>query len=365
MMCSLDKESRTMTALPTALTTPPPEHSRRPSLLKGVFNVFIRAMVGAYGMSVTGFMLLRLVLGEVSILAYMTAILHLMLIPAVILLPLMLLWRKWLPSLMLLVPVGVFLVNYGPQFLPRSTAAAAAGDSAELTVLSYNIHAQNRNFEQIISLIAQADADVVALQEYSRTADTVLPEALLTEYPYQARHASTQVWSDGTESYDGQAVFSRYPITADAFWTIGLGHQRVEINWNDQTIALYNLHPIHIFSTRSIRAQEVDDIVRRSQAETLPHLLVGDFNMTDLSADYARITAGYGDAYRAMGWGLGWTFPDGQGVRQVQQLVPLARIDYLFYDEHWQTLRTAVLPSSGGSDHRPVLATFRWVGGMQ
>jgi endonuclease/exonuclease/phosphatase (EEP) superfamily protein YafD len=350
-----------MTTRSTELTVPPPDESRRPSLLKGIFNVFIRAMVGAYGMSVTGFLLLRMVVGEVSALAYMTTILHLLLIPAVILLPLMLLWRKWLPSLMLLIPVGVFLVNYSPQFLPRSTAAAAP-DAPALTVLSYNIHAQNRDFEQILSLIAQADADVVAVQEYSRAADSVLPDALLREYPYQALHPSTQVWPDGTESYDGQAIFSRYPITDDAFWTIGLGHQRVELAWNDQSIAVYNVHPIHIFSTREMRGQEVDDIVRRTQAETLPHLLVGDFNMTELSADYTRIAQGYGDAYRSMGWGLGWTFPDGGGVRGINQLMPLARIDYLFYDEHWQTLRAEVLPSSGGSDHRPVVATFRWMG---
>ena len=43
-------------------------------------------------------------------------------------------------------------------------------------------------------------------------------------------------------------------------------------------------------------------------------------------------------------------------LRFFSYLPPLARIDYVFHNDSFQALAAHVLASSGGSDHRPLLA---------
>ena len=45
-------------------------------------------------------------------------------------------------------------------------------------------------------------------------------------------------------------------------------------------------------------------------ARPLPILIAGDFNMTDQTDDYRRLTAKFSDTFREVGWGMGFTFPD-------------------------------------------------------
>ena len=87
-------------------------------------------------------------------------------------------------------------------------------------------------------------------------------------------------------------------------------------------------------------------------------LLVRDFNMSDQSADYWRIASRHEDAYRSAGWGLGFTFSS--LLPHIGWTPALARLDYVFYDESFETLEARVWPHSGGSDHLPVFVTLQW-----
>lgn len=79
--------------------------------------------------------------------------------------------------------------------------------------------------------------------------------------------------------------------------------------------------------------------LRLAANDSGPLMIVGDFNMTDQSADYGQITARYADTYREIGWGMGFTFPDFSTLSAIPGSVsglgfirPLARIDYVFHD---------------------------------
>jgi endonuclease/exonuclease/phosphatase (EEP) superfamily protein YafD len=110
----------------------------------------------------------------------------------------------------------------------------------------------------------------------------------------------------------------------------------------------------------SVRQQELNSTLERSNKETFPVLIAGDFNMTDWAADYGRITARYVDSYREVGWGMGFTFPAFSVTNpQLAFLPPLARIDYVFHDRAFQVLEATVLPDTGGSDHHPLLVRLR------
>ncbi len=124
---------------------------------------------------------------------------------------------------------------------------------------------------------------------------------------------------------------------------------------------------------------EVDEILRRATQDEGAVIIAGDFNMTDQADDYRRLVQQYSDTYREVGWGLGLTFPDCSYACAVPvnasllKLVgrPLARIDFIFHSADLQPLSARVWPTSGGSDHRPVVVEFAgrpaassWVAGQ-
>lgn len=319
--------------------------------LRRILNSLFIAFSGAYGISISGFLLLRLLLGErVGFIGLLNSFAHLLIIPAVALLPLSLALRRWLLALALALPALNALAAYGPLFLPRATAAPP--QPRALSVLSYNVNTGNFNSDLIVTIIRVAAADVVAIQELNPAQAAAFRAQLSDLYPHQALHPR--------DDFAGQGVLSRYPIRADAFWLINLGHQRVELDFDGQPLAFYNVHPVHplrgLRFDGAARAEEVTETLRRAAGERIPTLIAGDFNLTDQSADYARITALYGDTYRAAGWGPGFTFPQWRFARLGMPLPPLARIDYVFHDAHFIPLEARVWPSSGGSDHRPLLA---------
>jgi vancomycin resistance protein VanJ len=330
------------------MTTAEAQPRRAPpalGLIGRVARTLIQVLVGSYGLSLSGFLTLRAISGDsLTLVDILNSYVHLVLLLAPLALLPALVLRKRLPLSLLILPLWTFVTSYGGQFLPRSAPLLPA-NAPQLHLLTYNLLRHNTDTAALIGIIRGAGADVVALQEVTPAQAAAFEADLRDLYPYQALHPQ--------EGFSGQGVLSRYPILADAFWQIHLGHQRVEIDFNGRQIALYNAHPIHPFIggypnfyQPSTRAAEVDELLRRAAAETLPVLLVGDFNLSDQESLYRQITAHYADAYRQAGWGMGFTFPAGP--------LPLARIDYVFHDAAFVTLSAQVGSSGGGSDHLPL-----------
>ncbi len=98
------------------------------------------------------------------------------------------------------------------------------------------------------------------------------------------------------------------------------------------------------------RAAEVEQIVARVEAETLPVLLSGDFNATPDNWTYRQLAQGRTDAFRVAGSGWGGTYRADR---------PLVRIDFVLADPAWEVV-TAHVPAVEFSDHRPVVARLRW-----
>lgn len=310
-----------------------------------------------------GFLLLRGLVGESwSVIALFNSFAHLLFIPALLLMPLALLLRRRLLIAILLPVLLLFVLDYGVTFTSRPAHAA----DNELRLLTYNLKAQTHNLDPALSVIRDIDADVVALQEVSTEMAARIKSDLIEMYPYQALHPQTG------NPIPGQAVLSRWPLLADTYWRVYLAAQRVTLDIDGQPVTVYNAHPMQPMQPDgfSMRGQDIDDILERADAETVPLLLVGDFNMSDQSDDYRRVAADYHDSYRAAGWGLGFTFPAdlpflGAGAAQPPGLVrhfpALVRLDYVFHDAYFETLTAEVWPERGGSDHLPVVATLALV----
>jgi endonuclease/exonuclease/phosphatase family metal-dependent hydrolase len=94
-----------------------------------------------------------------------------------------------------------------------------------------------------------------------------------------------------------------------------------------------------------------------------PSIAAGDFNLTDQTEHYARITDVMRDAHREAGWGFAPTFPNlSRSTYDVEfpfrLLPPMIRIDYIFHEPQFRTVESRVLPNTGASDHYPVYAVL-------
>jgi vancomycin resistance protein VanJ len=331
--------------------------------LRRVFTSTFVALSGAYGLSVSGFLLLRLLVGETTaVIGFVSTFLHLLMLPALVLFPLSLFFRKPRLALMQAAPVAVFLASYGTSFLPRSPSIEP--NALVFSLLTYNIHDEDECLVPILDVIRAADADVVLVQEVGMGAAACFEENLSELYPYRALHPR----EIGNQ---GQAILSRFPISEDTFWRnpqypFSLGHQRVQLDLNFTSVVIYNTHPIHPgmtgrFFDPAARRTEIDILLEKAAQETVPVLIGGDFNMTDQTADYFHIVTHYGDTFREIGRGMGLTFPDLSHPQALPSFIsstlpipPLLRLDYVFHSPHFQAVEARVWPTSGGSDHRPL-----------
>ncbi|MDX1993092.1 MAG: endonuclease/exonuclease/phosphatase family protein [bacterium] len=351
-----------MTATNIAPPAPLPITRRPRNLIWRVLVLSLLALSGAYALSVGGFLLLRLLTGERwFIIALFTSIVHLMVLPSLILLPLVLIfgrgWLRWVVALELVPVVMVTLFWYVPDFLPKNVAAV--GDAPVLTILSYNITSERTDMNAVAAVIRKTDADVVALQKVDTRSGERLIALLEDAYP----HNATALDEDPLR---GHLLFSRYPILSDEAFANRQGklHQRVEIDFDGQAVVVYNLHIFYPFVGNGFayRAEDVQEVMARAEAETLPTILAGDFNLTPQTADYARIRRTFSDAHREAGQGLGFTFGPREGIGRFfpwfRVALPIARIDFVFYRDGLRALASQVIPDSAESGHYPLLARF-------
>ena len=337
-------------------------------------------LIGSYGLSVSIHIVLRVIVGERStVVALFNTFAHLMWMPSLVLLPLMLLTKQWRIALMLVLPFMMFVFSYGELFIPKQ-ANAPDITSQTITLQTHNLLARNRTPDRILDVIRDISADVVTLQEVSLSYEQRL--LTLNEYPYMAIHATVEDGTAFMRETMGLGVLSRYPILEDEYWVydflrIPLGHQRVVIDVEGQQVVVYNVHPTHPgmvepeFFNPSFRQREIEDLLDRIQSETLPVIMIGDFNLTDLSNDYNKISAQLTDTHREVGQGLGHTFPDFREsfVIDSMEVIPdsfpshlptplLMRLDYVFHSEEFTGVTAYVYHTSGGSDHRPLVVTL-------
>jgi len=249
-----------------------------------------------------------------------------------------------------------------------STPAAAASSADRLSVMTFNLHGDNRNVDGVMEAILAVDADVVALQEVGQAMGSSLRERVQRAYPH-----STFTFRSG---WGGLAVLSRHPITPGSGWleSISRGNPQVLILhalFGD--VDLINLHnpslprdasdwPVYIPAAIAERNAVSESIAAFAGATNRPLLVMGDFNTTERSEAYQVLVREMHDAWREAGFGLGSTFPGGPRSPTPYDLrLPwwLIRIDYVFHSDAFVAERARIGQWDGDSDHRPVVVTLR------
>jgi vancomycin resistance protein VanJ len=320
----------------------------------GWIRLSIELIIGLYGLSLTVYLALRILIGENwLIIALANTVSHLFMAPALILLVVCLLARRWILAGLMLPASLILILSFGPPLLNwRQPPSPIEGD---LRILTFNIGIGTRYLDPISSIIRDSNADVVAMQEFGEHAAARFASEFAEEYPYQAFHFGEQ------NDSSGMAVMSRFPLLSDEFWETERGQQRVTFNIGETPVVLYNVHLSQPLTDRgrgvTYRRDQANDILQRLALETGAIILAGDFNMTNQSTQYERFAARLTDTFIEAGQGLGFTYP-AAGMRvkwRIRLPMPISRIDYVFHNGHFQGQTAYVGDSSGGSDHHPLI----------
>lgn len=316
----------------------------------------IAVMLLVYGGALNALLLARALTGERwRLIAWSNNFLHMWVLPAAPLLLLAGLLRKWRLAL-LLMPLAQFAVRLYRPYFAGQPAPVLPHYSRQFRILTFNL--QGRSSAGISAVIRAADADIVAIQELSEAGAERICADLIAEYPYMLLHPK-----GGEDYYAGMGLLSKHPVTADVYREVGLGQQRVEVVIEGAPLVYYNIHVDVPFAGRNAagelhRTAHVRAFLDwAAKDDDAPVLVSGDFNMTELTDDYARVTRVYTDAFHAVGWGFGFTFPAWDHYGDLRRFMPpLARLDHIFVNARLLPLSVRVWPDSGDADHRPLLA---------
>ncbi len=232
-----------------------------------------------------------------------------------------------------------------------------------IKLLTYNVHScigNDRKLDpgRIVSVIAEAGADIVALQEVDvlrhRTGGVDQAHTIASLLKMQVHfHPALSV----AEEQYGDAIITALPTGAVKAGPLpSIGEQRgalsVEILVGDRKLLVINTH-LGLRGRERIRQMTTllnTGWLRGAANEPLPCILCGDFNAIPSSATYRLAARSLKDAQLAGKAAAKATFPS---------LYPLMRLDHIFVTDDLVVKKAAVLQNRLtriASDHLPLLA---------
>ncbi|RCG26351.1 hypothetical protein DTL70_07130 [Streptomyces diacarni] len=237
--------------------------------------------------------------------------------------------------LALVLPSLVWLNLFGGVFGDKSTSAAG-----DLTVVTHNVNADNPDPRGTARKLAASGADVIALEEVSRTQAASYEEGLEKSYPYHKLTGTVGIWS-------------KYPLTDTRPLDLKMGWPRamratVETPKGDVAVYAAHLPSVRVqfragftAGQRDGSARALGDALSDDPADNV--VLLGDLNGTMNDRALAPITSQLRSAQGAAGDGFGFSWPAS---------FPMARIDQIMVKGP-DPVSAWTLPSTG-SDHLPI-----------
>jgi len=268
------------------------------------------------------------------------------------------LWRRSASSVIaLLLPVTVWLNLFGGLLDDKSHQAG------DLTVVSHNVDAGNRDPAGTARDLAASGADLLALEELTDQAKGTYEKELAKAYPHHAVQGTVGLWSklplSGTRPVDVRRGMTgplveqprSEDIPVDPFRAL-----RTTVTTGKGPLAVYVVHlgsvrvmPRGGFWTdsRDADATELAQAVAAERGERV--LVLGDFNGTMDDRAFDSLTSQLRSVQDVAGDGFGFSWP---------AKFPVARIDQILV--RGVEPKSAWLLPATGSDHRPVAAGISW-----
>ena len=250
---------------------------------------------------------------------------------------------------------GGAAVFFALTFLGFNIPFGRTTEPGTLRVLTVNTHAGMQGVERIARLIEAQKPDVVCLQETApfRGFPDPLPGILARSPGWEIARAAEVT------------TLSRHPIVRRKAHTMlpEMGRSALEttLKLPAGDVTVFNVHYNTAYAERPDPGR--DDLPRMSyrsmarweqtsilfeavEAVDGPVIVAGDFNNPPRGINYRRLTRRFTDAFRAAGWGFGYT---------LRSDLPVMRIDYIFTSADMGVTRCEALGVKV-SDHRAVVA---------
>ncbi|MFP4053419.1 MAG: endonuclease/exonuclease/phosphatase family protein [Phycisphaerae bacterium] len=260
----------------------------------------------------------------------------------------------------------------GPSRATSQPADAAATRPADgsprrcLRIATFNVLFRNIDLKAMTATAADANADILCLQETTPRSVSALKKRLGERYPHvKYRHGVLA---------SGFAVFSRLPL--EKVWyvkgrTAVFRTMMIDLKLDGRDVRIANVHLCPTLPRPRSNANQLLALLQRTEDRRLreikfihgklptdrPTLIVGDMNtISTLPAGRYLTDRGYVDSYATAS-----LLPDlGSTIRfRVGGVNVGLRIDYVLHTRDFRTLRSRILPSDG-SDHSLVVSDLAW-----
>jgi len=259
--------------------------------------------------------------------------------------------RRWVLSICSLALVSFHLALMAPDFVRDrrfetdwTALATPAAASDRVRVFFANVLAQNNQFDALLQEIAESDPDVIVLVEFSGGWYRAFQSSpIMAPYIHGSGHLRSHI--------NTVNVFSKLPLANEIQnWVRGRAVHTVDISLGSTPLRIVGLHaPRPISGPKYDYAEYWNEMIPLLTAEQGPLVVVGDFNATEHSRVYKRLTESkLRSAHDARGRGYAVTWPNGQNP------CPPVRIDQALVSPEIEV--EGIVEGRGrGSDHKPLL----------
>ena len=254
----------------------------------------------------------------------------------------------------MLICTSIFSAVYSDQ-----ARSITLGDNSNVTVMTYNIH-QGYGMDgvldpwEILNTIREINPDILVLQESETNRLSSMNVDILNWLAYKLEMYVYYGPSTGEQIY-GLALLSRYTIEESSLHSLeSIEDQRIkfrcQVRLGAQALAVYG---IHMGLSHEDRISQSNEVIERLANETMPFIIMGDFNTWPNETIYSNLTGIIHDAWILTGHEL-----NGPPTYTFDSAAPYERIDYIFVSDELvpSVISCDVMTGQLGSDHLPVWA---------
>lgn len=267
------------------------------------------------------------------------------------------LWRRSAIAVVaVLLPAVVWTGLFGGVLGDKAHA-----DDSDLTVVSHNVRADNRDPAGTAHDLAASGTDVLALEEITAQGRTTYEKELAEAYPHHTVQGTVGLWSklplSDVEPVDTAMDVGPLGATKSAAEKLPSNRAlRATVTTDRGPVAVYVAHlgsvrvmPRGGFWTES-RDRNAQALAEAIAAEDNHRVvLLGDLNGSTDDRAFNGLTSQLRSAQEEAGDGFGFSYPADFPVVRIDQIL----LRGVTADSSW------VLPATG-SDHRPVAAGVSW-----
>jgi len=244
--------------------------------------------------------------------------------------------------------------------VPWQRLADPAPGGESFRVMTLNMHYSKADPGPLEALVAATRPDVVAVQEWpgsERSALRADPGWHVHSTPrlfLASRHPIQKAVELGDNSVGEKASSARYELETPAGTVHVFSlHTATDRRGLSDVIRERAGGQAEVIANSALRRRQCEYVAGEAAKCRGPVVVVGDFNTPPESPIFPQVWGGYRDAFRASGWGWGYTFIGAKTT---------VRIDHVLAGPGWGVTACRVGPPVG-SPHRSVIADLVWTGG--